>query len=541
MLVWAFAVVGLVLRLAAFLHADPLFVDEAMLAHSIATRSWAELTPPFSYQQVAPPGLLWIAKASTALFGMSPHALRLGPFLASAVTIVTFALTARRWLGQFPAAVAMALVALSPVFLRYSDEFKQYGFDVMGASLLLWLTTRMLDDPTVRNRAAWVAGGAVVALTSTAAPLVLGGAFAGAWLSGLTAVRWRALPAAAGAWGLAIGLAFVGYYNPAETPYLRRFWSGNFLDPLQPGFLDRVFDAATVAEAIALRPPIPFPSLLAVALVVLIGLPFWLARPRRPMAGALYLPIVLGGIASMLHRYPIAQRTGLFALPAIAVLAGGAVALVTDPARRPWLRAAGIAAGLAAVLGSTMALVRWFRVLPSGTGLGEVATRLRTEPSRPVYLESRGVPEFLFYTTDWRNPDRDRLIRFARIADSIGPNSGNNPPRPHPVTTEGDHLRFDDGGRTLLLGIPTGMEVIGTGVVRPSVPDTGWAENEARRIETLGDALVVLVRSRRAANLALVAALRSRGASVDTAYADPAAQLLTLHWPHAAPVDESHP
>ncbi|HEX7024072.1 MAG TPA: hypothetical protein VF187_04560, partial [Gemmatimonadales bacterium] len=62
-------VLGAVLRIVEFLHNRSFWVDEAMLALSIGTRSFAELVRPLSYDQTAPVLFLWLVKTSSLIGG----------------------------------------------------------------------------------------------------------------------------------------------------------------------------------------------------------------------------------------------------------------------------------------------------------------------------------------------------------------------------------------------------------------------------------------------------------------------------------------
>jgi hypothetical protein len=98
-----------------------------------------------------------------------------------------------------------------------------------------------------------------------------------------------------------------------------------------------------------------------------------------------------------------------------------------------------------------------------------------------VYVFSRVVPVWVYYTTDWEAPDRARVDWLLDAARRIGPNSGNSPTRGTAVTAEGDELRREGAYGAELVGIATGIEHPKPADGR-STPDPGWAENEARRI-----------------------------------------------------------
>jgi hypothetical protein len=93
---------------------------------------------------------------------------------------------------------------------------------------------------------------------------------------------------------------------------------------------------------------------------------------------------------------------------------------------------------------------------------------------------SRDALRWTYYTTHWAAPDTARLAWLLAATTSIGPNSGNAPTRGHAVRDEGRTLVYSAAGRPELIGVATGME---DGIPDPDpAPDSGWADNEARRI-----------------------------------------------------------
>src|SRR5688572_28681353 len=74
--------VGAALRLFALGSGASLYVDEAMLALNIGTRSLSGLLRPLDYGQTAPIAFLWAERLVVALAGMSEVSLRAIPFLA---------------------------------------------------------------------------------------------------------------------------------------------------------------------------------------------------------------------------------------------------------------------------------------------------------------------------------------------------------------------------------------------------------------------------------------------------------------------------
>lgn len=149
-------VIGVVLRLRQFVFCRSLWLDEAMLAVSIAARSPLELLRPLEYNQNAPILFLWLSKASTTVLGVNEYALRALPQILGAVALVLLTLAAGRAFGRAAMIVGASLAALSPALIRFSNEAKPYGVDAfVTAALLLAFLAR---DPNLSRKSALVLG-----------------------------------------------------------------------------------------------------------------------------------------------------------------------------------------------------------------------------------------------------------------------------------------------------------------------------------------------------------------------------------------------
>lgn len=134
--------IGAVLRIFQFLTNRSLWYDEAMLATNIESRSFAMLTEPLDYQQVAPILFLWIEKLTINLFGINEYSLRLVPLIFGLASLILFARLCQ--VSMLPASsriLALFLFALSPTLIYYSAETKQYSSDLLVTLTLIYLTT----------------------------------------------------------------------------------------------------------------------------------------------------------------------------------------------------------------------------------------------------------------------------------------------------------------------------------------------------------------------------------------------------------------
>jgi hypothetical protein len=112
----------------------------------------------------------------------------------------------------------------------------------------------------------------------------------------------------------------------------------------------------------------------------------------------------------------------------------------------------------------------------------------------PVYVAGRSFPLWLYYTTDWSNPDLDRLRWGASISAAGGPAHNNAPSRGRSVRgVEAVLLSRPYRGRVELVGLPTGRQYRTTtrsltpavrlaDLAQPAEVDSGWAQVDVRRV-----------------------------------------------------------
>lgn len=234
------ALVGAVLRIRQWLEARSMWHDEVALAVNFAQKGFpAILTEQLMHQQSAPPGFLFATQAATRVFGFDERALRLAALLAGLATVAVAVIVARRLLAHPVARIAfVALVALSPALVYYSNELKQYSTDVLALMVVLALWS-LRDHP--RRVPLLAIGGFLIAIFSLVgiiALLAFGVAFAIEYLSHRFGDRARTdadppQPAesrrqgavVAGAW--AAGIALHGWYtlrSGTDRAFMQTWW-----------------------------------------------------------------------------------------------------------------------------------------------------------------------------------------------------------------------------------------------------------------------------------------------------------------------------
>jgi Dolichyl-phosphate-mannose-protein mannosyltransferase len=482
-------VVGTALRVAEAAQGHAFGFDDSMLAINIVSRSAAQLARPLDFQQSAPILFLWLDRALVDLAGASTIVLCLVPVIGGIAVLPLTWVVGRRLVGAPAAAWTTALLAVSPLAVDYTDRPKPYILDAAIALALIALTLRVLREPERRTRWAALAVAGVLSIgLSTPAILTLAAC-------GVTLLMTPSIRRPYGTWVIALGVLWVavaaGNYIAFERaasndPYLRRFWDPIFFTPGAPdlaarvrlvfsSYVENLFFGTTV------RPPIAF-RVVAIVLAVVGAARAW----RRPGPWALMLlvgPLAFAMIASALRAYPPSDRTWLFTAPMVALLAAYGVVAIGDLVPLPFRRAVLVGVGAA-----TLMLPAWQSWLAFRATLqpDDFETAVRTwrasdRPGEPVYVFARDAIRWTYYTTNWAAPDTARLDWLLGAARAIGPNSGNAPPRGHPVHDEGDTMVYAGAGGAELIGDPTGMEDL-MNVAREPRPDTGWGDNEARRI-----------------------------------------------------------
>ena len=486
------------MRIVEFMRDRPLWLDEAMLALNIGARSFAQLVRPLDYDQSAPLAYLWIERLAVSVGGVSERSLRVLPFVAGLTLLPLVWHAARRLAGAKAAAIATVLSALSLSLVTFSAEGKQYGVDPLATVMVVWLASRVADAPS--DARAWIqliVGGAGALLLSQPAVFVLGGVGCALALDvsvrrEIAARRYAALAAVAWCVTFAV-LYFALYRTTAQSSYMRSFWEGTFLDPRSPDFLLRMRLFATAAfSAPMLSGQVIVPEWV-MALAWAAGV--WsLWRLRHFAAVVAAAPLVLAVLACAVGKYAVMDRLFLFAAPltltAYAALLARVVAL--EAKRMVGTKLIGVCAALAIVVAPAHAR-RIAHPVFYAVGKQVIADVDSMSHGEPVYIAARSFPLWMFYTTDWRAPDVERLRWAASIARAGGPAHNNAPSRGRVRADEARELARRYRGRVEIVGTPTGRQYrTSTRTLNPSfVPaeyalpleaDTGWAELEVGRM-----------------------------------------------------------
>lgn len=139
--------------------AGSIWFDEAFSAYLIQYNFWD--IARYTATDVHPPFFYWVLKLWAALFGTTELGLRsMSVFFG--VTAALFAyLWTRRQFGRRAALIALALLVLSPLFIRYSQEARMY---TLAATIVFAATYVMQRALASKKRSTWLGYGVLVSL-----------------------------------------------------------------------------------------------------------------------------------------------------------------------------------------------------------------------------------------------------------------------------------------------------------------------------------------------------------------------------------------
>jgi len=323
--------IGVILRLWAYLADTALYLDEILLSYSILDLPLFDLlTRPLPLDQVAPLGFLLVERCSVTIFGHNEFALRLFPFVCAIVSLILFRHLVERVLTGVGPTVALFVFAIGFPFIRYAVVVKQYELDVMAAILLMLIAFNLRDRCTTTKRLLLLGlvGFAVISF-SQASVLVMAGlgfAFAVDWLMSRDENALRALLFTVPLWAAASFLAViigVRSMTPSTRTFMDDFWAGGFIPlPFRGAsalhwFWESLTSLFSDLTLLRYRWPGVFVVVALVGVIVL-----W--RRSRSVALFLLCQFTIAIVAAVAQQYPLRGRLTLWLLPAalLAIAAG---------------------------------------------------------------------------------------------------------------------------------------------------------------------------------------------------------------------------
>ena len=355
-------VVGIGLALVQFCAGRDLWMDEAMLAINILRRSCAQLFQPLDFVQSAPVGFLLCERLLVGAVPNPDYALRLFPLGCFVAALLSFERICRRHIFRDGAALAaLSLFAFSRGLVYYASEIKQYGCDVLFATLLAEQALSP-ESPGRRRTLRMAVLGAVAVFFSNAACLVLPGVWL-CWMLGKTGdvkSRLRDGVAAGLCWTVSFGAYFALFYHDANREQMTAYWT-NFISafPFRGGIgfaasLRLIADKAGRLFLLAFG-FLPIAVLVPVAAAA--GLARLLRRRAWSLLALLAMPLILHILMASLGQYPLSPRLMLYQIPLflLAMAAPGPASSALETPR-PWRAAAALVVPMFALLATAVTL-----------------------------------------------------------------------------------------------------------------------------------------------------------------------------------------
>lgn len=495
---------GAMIRVVQYAMCRSLWVDEAMLALSVGMRDYAGLLHPLLYDQIAPTLFLFGSKLSVTIGGTNELSLRLVPLIAGVGALGVVARMGPSMVGPVAAIIGLALLAASPSPVYYSQEFKPYAVEMAYAALVLATANAAMQGKSRVATACWLCGlGVIGPWISASAIIVVLGVCGCLFIRACARRRWidLRLPIYVGTASL---VSFYPAYRvvygvAARGEYIRSFWQDSYItlagsDGIRRNvvLVERVLWGTFVGKPpAAIQWPIA-PVVgdivwhaVSLVLVTLVGygvIRLW-QHGRGWQAALLLAPALALAAVSAAGVYPIATRFALFVVPGIALLMGVALEslAMSMPLRNPLLGASVLAVPIVAM--GCPANGRW-RLSDDQWSRARQVTTWARDGSNYTYVYSRGVPQYLFYATDWSEPNR-ATVDVAHMLTRPGSTAFENRPTLTTLVAQDSVLLRNLVQRGIILGLPDGLSFRYMTGWNRLAPDSVWAVSEVARMSAV--------------------------------------------------------
>ena len=444
---------GGALRIAFWARRNSFWDDEIFVLLNIVRRGFLDLLRPPELQQTAPPGFLWAERLSFLVFGPGERSMHAFTLMMGLISLPLAYRLGKKVSGVCGGLLTLALVAFSPGCVLYSADVKPYGSDLVATELLIlcalhWLGTsriRRLDWPTT---GLMTLAGVVALWFSAASAFVLAGV--GTLLAWRVVQQFGVTIAAAGrilfasvTWGITLVGTVALRVSPDTMQYMREYWRFTYLtaQPSLPAAATLFFVKGILAPLLSLDGGIPVLLVAAASILIIAGACVLLRNGRNDLLILTLVPIVAVLIAALAGQWVVETRLMLFLAPIVALLiASGAesfVQVLPLPRNSRFLATAAVSILLCFFpLKASIYRVRHpvFEQIAGSVNYAVAQSR----PGDTLYIYARGLAGWIYYTTDWRSPDRELLNWSWQRLRELGPNSGNLPSRGTAVSHEGD-------------------------------------------------------------------------------------------------------
>lgn len=324
---WGLSTLGILIRLRAYLAQRSLWLDEAMLALNIRNRDFIGLTQPLDMDQIAPVGFLWLEKCAVLAFGEAEWALRLVPLLCGIALLPVGYFALRRVAHVGIATGVLAVLAIHPQLVYFTQEVKPYGLDAFAVVLVLAIAVSVTRETSRRFPWMAVVAAALLPWFSLTSLFALPGLLLAMGVAARQQGSRRAIVdtvITGVVFGISCGLEYqLILRHQASNPLMQSYWAATF--PNTTGGIAALSPWALQTGRALLQDPSMIPLLLVLptALGLLLGAVYWAYHPS-PVKWIIGGTIGMAILAALLRAYPPQGRLWLFAVPVLVItLAGG--------------------------------------------------------------------------------------------------------------------------------------------------------------------------------------------------------------------------
>ncbi len=392
--------VGIILRLAMYLHNRNLIIDEANIVRNLAERDFAGLVKPLSYEQYAPPVFLWIEKLIAQLFGFGEWAMRLYPLLCGVGALLIFPAIASRFMRWEVLWYPLACFAGGFTFLKYSSEVKQYMPDTFIALALIWLALRTDVGKTRHWRFTllWMLAGTVAIWSSMPSVFILAGIGCFYAASALRERRYRLL--AMLAMIAVVWLSQFGLYYHAilkaqiNSQYLQGYHHNYFLIGIPRSLADWQHNWERVEDLLGNIGGWSAVAIVSNLLFLLLGI-VQLVKQRSVGIWLMLVPVAFVLLAAALRQFSLIDRVVLFMLPLWLLIIGIGFQWLASYGWRPLQALLVLVGGFNAIAMPHNVLHPYeFHEITKGM----MWLQARGARGKQLYLHDASVPAYIYYT-----------------------------------------------------------------------------------------------------------------------------------------------
>ncbi|MGZ0654665.1 hypothetical protein ACWPKS_03570 [Coraliomargarita sp. W4R72] len=322
-----------------------------MLALNVAAFSYIDLIfRPLEFNQVAPVGFLLLSKFCVQVGGLNELSLRLVPLLHGiGLVYLSYHFANRLFKKNWFTLLAVAMFALCPSLIYYSNEHKQYILDAFWGVFCVYIYYKYLaDELGIR---ALIVTGLLSILFSHPVCFVLAAIGFVEFSRGIKCRELRLVYqslVASSTWLCFFALVFwISIRNYQGNDYLTSFWSGAF--PPRDSLFPIWFQAnlASIYEMTFVNSRslgsvdwqnYSWSHTLGLAIITASCATCLLVRDKlRPLAMIFAVIILIHLAVSYLQLYPFGGRLLIYLLPFVILLIVGASKLLAD-SKHQWLR-----------------------------------------------------------------------------------------------------------------------------------------------------------------------------------------------------------